>query len=433
MTVKKQNTVDVELCLISSVLLSSDMKTPLSFGITQELFEDFKDEWKWISEYYIKNAATPTDVAFSNRFPALANQLYETKEVKHWAEQVVEEYRARSLLGAIHDALTDLDNGTDPLSAAGTITSTWRDVVINTTGTNDNTEIISSWEGAYNEALERSDRVEKDGFAGIPTGFPDIDAATGGLQSQWLTVVGGRLGSGKTMTMLRMAWEAVWQGHRVLYLSLEQSASQIAYRIHSFASHQISDGKETINSLDLVRGTGFQPNTYRNLLQNIEQNTNGELFVNDTSRGRITPDILASLINDKKPDIVFVDYLTLMQADGFKENWQRASYISGQLKMLASQNEIPIVVGSQLNRSGIGGSADNEHLAGSDSVGQDADLVLLVSDKSHSVKKLRVSKFRHGPDNISILCEYRPGRGIFEQVTSTKAEQLIESDAMTDF
>ena len=421
---------DVELCLISAIVISGDMSTALKKGISVELFRTSDEEWSWIADFYLKKGKCPSETAFENRFPGV--ELLDTDEVEHWSEQLVSEYRRRSLVRSMRDAIKMVDEGDPPEEAAGQILQSWREATIASQGADDDTEIIQAWKSAYDEAIERKKHVLDTGFAGIPTGITTLDEATGGMQPSWFVIVAGRLGAGKSMLMMRMAWEAVWQGKRVCYLSLEQSTNQVAYRIHSFASNTLSGGKDSIDSMNLIRGKGFKSARYKDLLTGIASQTEGKLWVNDTSRGNITPSILASIIADKQPDIVFVDYLTLMGTDGaHKEHWQKTSTISGELKLLAGQFEIPIVAGSQLNRGGVG-DPGNEHLSGSDAVGQDADLVVIVTSKSETLKKLKVSKFRHGPDGQMIYCSYQPAVGVFDEVTARAAERIIEDDAMSD-
>jgi replicative DNA helicase len=283
----------------------------------------------------------------------------------------------------------------------------------------------SEWQATYDDVVARVDRVSKLGTAGVPTGWSTLDLNSGGMQPGWLVVVGGRLGHGKTWTMVRMAAEASMRGYKALYWSLEQSRHQIAMRAQSVLAHEA--GVAGIRVTDLMRGTGVALDVYKSFMANEMQTImRGDLWINDTSRGRVSPMTIAASIEHDRPDIVFIDYLTLLEMKG-DGDWTSVANLSGDLKRIAERYEVPIVVGSQLNRQAIGSeNPDPGQLARSDSVGQDADMVLTVTkDKvTPELVKLHLAKFRHGPDGLSWFCKFQPGQGVYEEITGDQAATL---------
>lgn len=247
---------------------------------------------------------------------------------------------------------------------------------------------------------------------------------SGGLQPGWLCIVGGRLGHGKTWTMCRMAAEAALRGYKVMYWSLEQSRHQIAMRIQSIVAHEanVSGVKVT----DLMRGTGVDLGKYRSFMENEMQAVRGELWINDTTRGKVSPMTIAASIERDHPDVVFIDYMTLleMQGDG---DWTSVANLSGDLKRISERYGVPVVAGSQLNRTAIGqDNPDPGTLARSDSVGQDADVVITVQkDKvTPAIVKLNLGKFRHGADGYSWYAKFQPGHGVYEEITGDEADRI---------
>ena len=81
-------------------------------------------------------------------------------------------------------------------------------------------------------------------------------------------------------------------------------------------------------------------------------------------------------------DIVFIDYLGLLSAAGKKENRvQEISSITRDLKIMAKELGIPVVVCAQLNRGSAEGKARKPVLTDlreSGSIEQDADVVLFL-------------------------------------------------------
>jgi replicative DNA helicase len=85
--------------------------------------------------------------------------------------------------------------------------------------------------------------------------------------------------------------------------------------------------------------------------------------------------------------LVCIDYLQLMEMAGKAENRQlEVSAISRSLKLLAKEFEVPIVIGSQLNRN-VEQRADKRpnasDLRESGSVEQDSDVVILLYREDH--------------------------------------------------
>ena len=69
-----------------------------------------------------------------------------------------------------------------------------------------------------------------------------------------------------------------------------------------------------------------------------------------------------------------------------------------------------------------------EHLAGSDGIGQDADLVMTLKQMSKSVIKMKLAKYRHGMDGQEWYTEFSPNSGVFVEISGDEAQDLIDED-----
>ena len=112
---------------------------------------------------------------------------------------------------------------------------------------------------------------------------------------------------------------------------------------------------------------------------------------------------------EKGVGVVFVDYLQIMEGNANSENRQQEiSAISRSLKILAKELNVPVIVGSQLNRAVDKRDDHRPNMADlreSGSIEQDADSILLLYrddfyNKENSQKKniaeVIVAKNRHG-------------------------------------
>ena len=412
-----------EVLFISAVLRQEDMTTPLSSGVNKSWFHSHADEWEWIEKYIQRHRKIPSKTLFRDRFPKF--QILKSDDVEYSIGQLKDSHVRFSLVSVAEELLERLQDKDDPTSVLDNAYSEMAGIQMDAHGGHNESEVISDWEGTFNEVARRYERVQQRGMAGIPTGFTSLDMLTGGPQAGDYWIVAARLGQGKTWTLIRMACAALYGDHTVQYDALEQSRSQIAMRCHAFLSGKY--GKEVFKSIDLMHGSNFDLVAYRKFLKNLGGNLEGKLIVNDTSRGRVSPAAIAAQIERNRPDVVFIDYLTLMNSGG--DDWRAMAELSGEIKGIAMRYEIPIVAAAQINRMAIGNDVPGaEHLAASDAIGQDADAVITMRQQSARVVKMKLAKFRHGMDGHEWFNEFSPNTGRFEEISGDDAQDIIDED-----
>lgn len=414
--------------MISAVLRSGDYLSATSKGITADLFHAYKDEWKWIERFYGRQRKLPSKQTFKLKFPDCP--VMAVDDVAYYVDEVKKSHATYLLTEAIDEALGLVERG-DIDQAAVRLHSKMLTVQSATAGESATFDLIGDWGSLYSEVQARVGRAQKNGMAGIPTGFGTLDKLTGGPQPGDYWVVAARLGMGKTWAMVRMASGAIAHGFKVQYDALEQSAHQVGFRFQSFLSSRY--GQEVFSSIDLMRGKGFNLLNYKKFLKLLSEDKalEGKLLISDTSRGRISPTTIAAQIERNQPDIVFVDYLTLMEQTG--EDWRAVDKLSKDIKGLAMRYELPIVVAAQINRSGDGKEPPKAvHLSGADAIGQDADALVTMAQQSRHVIKFRLAKYRHGPDGDIWYTDFSPSSGKFEEVHGDRAQELIEQDKVDD-
>lgn len=256
------------------------------------------------------------------------------------------------------------------------------------------------------------------GMSGLGTGFTRLDDLTSGMQAGQMIVVAGRPGSGKTAFALNVACHVALREHKpVAIFSLEMTADELLLRLLS--------SEARVNGMDIRRGK-LRPDDQTALSRAAAKfySAKGRIFINDSADMTIQT-LKASvrrLVKEKRVELVLVDYLQLLGADGRYENRvQEVTQISKALKAIAKEMRIPVMVASQLNRgveSRQGSKTESlprlSDLRESGSIEQDADVVMLLHRKKKdpddmspdpdNSAKLIVAKQRSGPtDDIDLI------------------------------
>ncbi len=181
--------------------------------------------------------------------------------------------------------------------------------------------------------------------SGVPTGYNSLDLLTGGFQKSDLIIVAARPGIGKTAFALSLAYNIAYSHQRpVGFFSLEMKDEQIVTRLLSQASRI---------DVSRVRTGRFTKEEETRLTSSIRNLSKLHIYIDDTPA--ITLHELRAkarkMISEEKVEIIFVDYLQLMQGPANAESREREiSFISRGLKSLAKELDIPIVALAQLNR-----------------------------------------------------------------------------------
>ena len=209
-------------------------------------------------------------------------------------------------------------------------------------------------------------------IAGVPTGFIDLDSLLTGLHPGELIVVGARPAMGKTSFAMNIAEHAALnKGKVTAVFTLEMPREQIAMRM------LCSDAR--VDMQRVRRGT-LRDDDWDRIAKTLGPLSAAPMYIDDTAA--ITPTQLRSrcrqLKMDKGLDLVVVDYLGLMRADGKTENRQlEVSEISRQLKAIALELKIPVVACAQLSRANkdrVDKRPMLSDLRDSGSIEQDADI-----------------------------------------------------------
>lgn len=207
-----------------------------------------------------------------------------------------------------------------------------------------------------------------------------IDFLDSGLTAEGgdYIVLGGYPSDGKTALALSMAYYQA-KTLRVGFFSLETKPSKLFNRVFSSAAQ--------VSGVRIKRRT-LTDEDYSALERKAEELRSRQLFMVRSSS--MTVEDIAAYTRARRFDVIYVDYLTLIQAPGRTE-FDQATYISKGLHRLAQDTGVTVVALSQLSRA-----KDEKRkpptlasLRSSGQIEQDADIVMFVYREEPEVLRSR--------------------------------------------
>ncbi|CAB4176694.1 DnaB Replicative DNA helicase [uncultured Caudovirales phage] len=405
-----------EQLFLSAVIRSGDVPAALRSGVSAKMFTLYSKEWLWVERHYVRHHRSPEKAAFRRAFPDFL--IKSVDDVEPLIDPLREEYAQSALLSLMDDVANQMTGEYDAVALLKKTEIELRSIGI-VASSESSVNVLDDWRSTFEEVSGRSERTSKQGLPGISTGFRTLDRATGGIQPGHFWIGGARLGQGKTWWLVKIATAAALSGANVHIESLEQPRGQITTRLHTFLSGGV------FQHSSLSKGT-VNLDEYRDWLCAIRETCPGTIQVTDATRGRTSVSTIASHVERHRPDIVVVDYLTLLKSNG--DDWKAMASVSSDLKTLAMSYGVGIVAAAQLNREfGLRSLPGPEALAQSDAFGQDADAVITMRrhKETDQVMEMRLSKYRHGEDGMTFYGRFMPNTGDFTEIGEDEVERLI--------
>jgi len=248
---------------------------------------------------------------------------------------------------------------------------------------------------------------------GVPSGYADLDALTGGFQKSELVIIAGRPSHGKSALALNFARNAaIEHGKNIGIFSIEMSNRELALRFICLES-RVDISKLKTGNLPESEWAKIAKQTPR--LMGNKMN----IIIDDSSPLSLL-ELRAKARRMKALhgiDMIMVDYLQLMEASSARglDRHLEIAIITRGLKQLSKELDIPVVALSQLSRK-IEDRAGKEKrpqlsdLRESGSIEQDADVVIFINRPEiymskddpkyqdiHGLAEIIVGKQRNGP------------------------------------
>lgn len=223
-------------------------------------------------------------------------------------------------------------------------------------------------------------------LSGLSYGLDSMDKLTGGLRKGELILIAGRPGMGKTTFSLHLASHLAFkENKKVLFFSFEMSAQTLMNRILSaecnIDAEKIRDG--LVSDEELPQVVEFVSHIQKmNTLKIVDDWRLNSTDIQTIIRGMFLKD---------KVDLVIIDYIGKIQREKGLSEYEAISKLSGELKIIAGEFNIPVFCAAQLNRESDKNKYDptpsNADLRGSGSLEQDSDMILLLHPPIKKVQK----------------------------------------------
>ncbi|HZH34411.1 MAG TPA: replicative DNA helicase [Pyrinomonadaceae bacterium] len=350
---------------------------------------------------------------------AIANLTYglpHFNNIFHYAKLVAEKALARNLIkvcnSIVSEALAEEDESNVVLDRAEQQIF----ALANKRTKQSFTAVRPVAEDVFVKIQEYAQRKDHSALTGLTTGFRDLDSMTSGMQKSDLIIVAARPSMGKTAFCLNIAQRAALDAGAVVgVFSLEMSKEQLVMRL--LCSEAMVDAHRFRNGF-LTR------DEWERLGEALGRLSDTRIFIDDTPgisvlEMRAKSRRLAA--ENKKIDLIIVDYLQLMQGSGrIESRQQEVAQISRELKGLAKELNVPVIALSQLSRASEQRSDHKPQLSDlreSGSIEQDADVVAFIyreeqykqTEENDGKAEIIIAKQRNGPTgsvNLTFLKQF---------------------------
>jgi replicative DNA helicase len=289
-----------------------------------------------------------------------------SREMPHYAEQVVEAWRMRQLQSLGRRLYEQAREG-DERGADGIIST----ALLNLGELQ--SEVSSDSGITLRQAMLEVVEAKTTGdVSRIATGIKSLDEEIGGIPCGMFTLVAGRPGMGKSQLVKQILLNAAKAGIPSLLVTVEENRGKVAENALSNLSG-IQNERIALNRLDV---------TELQLMEQWAKESNLPLWIEDT---HFTLSAICRTVRKHVARnhirIVGIDYIQIIDSGSRGENENREiTLLSQGLKRLARELKIAMPTAAQLNRAGAkdGEKPKLTNLRGSGSLEQDGDLVLLL-------------------------------------------------------
>ena len=264
----------------------------------------------------------------------------------------------------------------------------------------------AAWDGIANDKELR-----------IDTGFPKLDGLLKGINAGQLVLIGARPGVGKSAFVLDLAEYAARGGHKVLIYSLEMLSDELAERLMARKSRV---------TMDKLIDKNLTDEDLADLAAASSSLSQLPITICDSPNVTVQK-IRAQARAIKNLELIIVDFMTLLQSmQKYDSRNLEVGAISRQLKILATELRIPIVVLCQLNRTqdeteepGLMSLRDSGELE------QNANKIIFLwkIDRDTGTIGVKVAKNRRGKTGI-VLMDFDGSHMKFTELTEDYAPPM---------
>lgn len=346
-----------------------------------------------------------------------------------WAKLLKIESTRNEAKNVLRESLEDIDKKTNnPLNIMDRTVSNLSKVSLDATSSEmfDINEAIDEFEEETREILRTGGVVDS-----INSAYPTIDHYTQGWGATHLITIGARTGIGKSVFAINNAVAAMAQDKTVLFFSLEMTRREVISRM--IASMSLIPIQKIEKAAPL---TDDEKERQKEALQTIR---NSKLKLDTTSHVTVEYIKRAAIKQAQSEDgldFIIIDYLQLISNDSKRNRQEAIADVSRNMKILAKELNVPVMVLVQLNRE----KRDDEDttpkiydIRESGAIAQDSNVVILIDRKMDDADEevidpkatFIIAKNRQGESNKYITVRTRLECSLFID-DNEKGQRLLQ-------
>lgn len=338
----------------------------------------------------------------------LTNKIGSAANVAYHARILVENYIKREIIKASSEMIGKAyDETTDAIDLLGYSASAIEEVNLYIQG-----QAVKDW---AETVADEADRLRTAGITGetvtgVPTGSETLDRHMLGWQPGNLIIIAGRPGMGKTTVAWHIARNQLKQGIPVGFVSLEMKDRELIRKMFS-AEIQVDSQKLRRGDLADWQWGKLDDKLPDMMAYPIQMEDRAGITISQLEAK------IKYWIRKHKIQAVYIDLIgKIVASDGNQKFFNREaeiSHISGRLKILAGNMNIPIILLAQLSRR-VEERTDKRpvlsDLRDSGAIEQDADIVIFPYRPGYYGIETDEDGQRY-PENVTLLdiAKYRDG------------------------
>jgi replicative DNA helicase len=334
-----------------------------------------------------------------------------TTNSEHWAREILATEFSRRIASGLTNVLHRLANRQPFESMEPVMTALDEVLKAKESGTP-----RSDWTLEPHELLDlfsaEMQQINDEHTSAIMSGIKRLDVSYGGLIAPDLTVIAARPGVGKTTLGINILGNVVASNVPAVYFTTEMRCTQIAAKVIS---------RDTRIASRKFRVGGLTADEIERLVGSVHRFSEFPMRINDRVARHYErlEDEVRRLHRQGKASLVIIDYVQMLTSQRRFDNRQKElAFITGGLKAMAIDLNIPIVACAQVNREaerrGKFQDTNLSHLKDSGSLEQDADNVIFIEHKKDANEyELVFAKMRHGRSGVRSQLEAQLSYNLF--------------------
>ena len=358
----------------------------------------------------IKEGIFESEEEASSRTKEFLDAAPSYSAITAYAKIVIEKYMLRSLILAANDIIKSASSETDGADKALDLAE--HKIYDIRAGEEDRS--LTHISGIVFERIKDLTELAKESaknngkpvLKGFETGFSEVDKKLFGLNASDLLILAARPGMGKTSFAMNIAVNVAkkYRDRTVCVFSLEMSKEQLVARMIS---------SEALLSSESMKTGIISNDKWSSITEAADVLSQLPIYIDDTPVCSVTT-VKSKLRRMKGLGLVVIDYLQLMTSvnDYHGNRVAEISEITRDLKVLAKELNVPVIVLSQLAR-GAEKREDKRPLLSdlrdSGSIEQDADIVMFLyrdsyydpTNPNRELCECNIAKNRHGETGVA--------------------------------